>query len=522
MKNNNDLEISVLRGDKLFNQNTPFIININTQKLQTATKMCNADLICVIDISGSMIGKKLDMVKKSLIILIKMMDENDRLALVLFESYAHILCNLEYMTETKKKEFISKVNLIDSGSTTNILSGLKKAVEILKNIKNNKDDKRASSILLLSDGCDNVANSSFELLNGFKNLYKGEKLDFTLNTFGYGDDHDPEIMNQLANIRDGSFFYVQDYKKVSEYFVSVLGSCVSIISKNVNVSVKLLNEHCQIAKILGEKYLYNYALEPHVFKTEIMQLLCDKEYTYVLEINLDEDKIKKDDEILYVEVLYKDMNNDNKLVKKTFMYKYESNEANKDKANEEYIRSQVYYILDEALKLREKNKNKEANDLLSNMEDWIKTNYKGNNTFYLEDIQKAKNLFVNEEIFEKKGKAFAKSNIKQKMHKKIGANDMYRNCNMDYYCKNIDDRDLEILESNNDNHNLDDSYEDNYNNYNNYKKNIRYNNLNIQEDDYTKNIDDFENNENNYYNNNENNYEYDVCNIVNNIFKNNN
>ena len=53
-------------------------------------------------------------------------------------------------------------------------------------------------------------------------------------------------------------------------------------------------------------------------------------------------------------------------------------------------------------------------------------------------------------------------------------------------------------------------------------KNIRYNNLNIQEDDYTKNIDDFENNENNYYNNNENNYEYDVCNIVNNIFKNNN
>ena len=225
----------------------------------------------------------------------------------------------------------------------------------------------------------------------------------------------------------------------------MLGGCVSIISKNVHVSVKLLNEHCKIVKILGEKYLYNHALEPHVFKTEIMQLLCDKEYTYVLEINLDEEKIKKDEEILYVEVSYKDMNLDNKLVKKKFMYKIESNEVNKDKANEEYIRSQVYYILDEALKLREKNKNKEANDLLANMEDWIKKNYKGNNTFYLEDIQKAKTLFIDEEIFEKKGKAFAKSNIKQKMHKKIGANDMYRNCNMDYYCKNIDDRDLEII-----------------------------------------------------------------------------
>ena len=507
MKNNNDLEISVLRGDKLFNKNTPFIVNINTPKLKTATKMSNADLICVIDISGSMIGKKLDMVKKSLIILIKLMDENDRLALVLFESKAQVLCNLEYMTEAKKQEFISKVNQINCRYSTNILSGLEKAVEILKNIKSNKNDKRASSILLLSDGRDTEAKDSFHLLNGFKNLYKEEKLDFTLNTFGYGDDHDPEIMNQLANIRDGSFFYVQDYKKVSEYFVSVLGGCVSIISKNVNVSVKLLNEHCQIAKILGEKYLYNHALEPHVFKTEIMQLLCDKEYTYVLEINLDEEKIKKDEEILYVEVLYKDMNLDNKLVKKKFMYKIESNEVNKDKANEEYIRSQVYYILDEALKLREKNKNKEANDLLANMEDWIKKNYKGNNTFYLEDIQKAKTLFIDEEIFEKKGKAFAKSNIKQKMHKKIGANDMYRNCNMDYYCKNIDDGDLEIPENNNDNDILDYSYEDNYNNYNNYKKNIRYKDLVIPEDDYNKNIDDFENNENIYYNNNENNIE---------------
>ena len=141
------------------------------------------------------------------------------------------------------------------------------------------------------------------------------------------------------------------------------------------------------------------------------------------------------------------------------------------------------------------------------MEDWIKKNYKGNNTFYLEDIQKAKTLFIDEEIFEKKGKAFAKSNIKQKMHKKIGANDMYRNCNMDYYCKNIDDRDLEILENNNDNYILDYSYEDNYNNYNNYNKNISYKNLVIPEDDYNKNIDDFDNNENICYNNDENNIE---------------
>ena len=488
MTSNNDLEISVLKGDKLFNANTPFIININTLKLQNATKMCNADLICVIDVSGSMSGQKLNLVKKSLNILVKMMDKNDRLALVLFSDDAKIYCGLEYMTESRQAEFISKVKEIESDGCTNILSGLEKAVEILKKIKKEKNDKRASSILLLSDGCDNHSENSSALLEGFKNLYKNEKLDFTLNTFGYGNDHDPDIMTKLANIRDGSFFYVQDYKKISEYFVTVLGSCVSIISKNVKVSIKLLNEHCKIIKVFGEKDLYYHELENHIFKTEILQLICDKEYTYVLEINLDEKKVKKDDELLLVEIAYKDMNLNNKLVKKKLIYNYKPNEANKDKANEEYIRSQVYYILDEALKLREKNKNKEADNLLTNMEDWIKLNYKGNNNFYLEDIKKAKTLFKEEVTFLKEGKAFAKSNIKQKIHKKIGANDMYKNCNMDYYCEKIDEKDLDISEDNN--YNIDDSY----NNKNMVDYDYNYNdcyNRNMDDSDlYEKNIND--------------------------------
>ena len=110
------------------------------------------------------------------------------------------------------------------------------------------------------------------------------------------------------------------------------------------------------------------------------------------------------------------MNLNNELRKKKFVYKnnLKPNNNEKNKANEEYIRSKVYDILDQALKLREEYKNKEANDLLKKMEEWIKNNYKGNNKFYLEDIQKAKNYFKDEIIFKQKGKAFAKSNIKQK------------------------------------------------------------------------------------------------------------
>ena len=172
MSTNKDLEISVLKGDKLFNEYTPFVININTQKLKAAKKMCNADLICVIDVSGSMSGEKIDLVKKSLIILVKMMDKDDRLSLIIFSSDSEILFDLDYMTDERKNDVISIINNIKVRDYTNILSGLENAVEILKKIQKEKNDKRASSILLLSDGCDNYSFNYNALSSKFKNFIK--------------------------------------------------------------------------------------------------------------------------------------------------------------------------------------------------------------------------------------------------------------------------------------------------------------------------------------------------------------
>ena len=58
MKNTNDISMSILKGDKLLNENIPFVINLSTPQPDENDKKCNVDLICVIDISGSMSGDK--------------------------------------------------------------------------------------------------------------------------------------------------------------------------------------------------------------------------------------------------------------------------------------------------------------------------------------------------------------------------------------------------------------------------------------------------------------------------------
>ena len=102
MEKNNDIEISIIKGDRLFNSNTPFIINLTTPEPDENDKKSNADLICVIDVSSSMSGNKIVQVKESLETLINLMDEKDRICLIFFNDIAENYFDLNYLTKKTK------------------------------------------------------------------------------------------------------------------------------------------------------------------------------------------------------------------------------------------------------------------------------------------------------------------------------------------------------------------------------------------------------------------------------------
>ena len=423
-----EIEISAYKGDNLFNENTPFVINLFAPEAEKEEdeKRVSADLICVIDISGSMEGEKIKLVKESLKILVDMMEEKDRIALVLFDQKAKLYFNLEYLTKENKDKLKAQIEKIEASGGTNIASGLQIAVEILKQQKNNPKDneERSSTVLLLSDGCDNYLNDT-QLGEKLKSLTKGANLSFTLNTFGYGYDHDPKIMNKLANLRDGSFFLVEDYNKVGEYFVSVLGGCISMISKNAQLDVKLINGNCKIVKIFGENNFYSYELNDFLFSTKMLQFISGKEYTFVLEIKVDESKIKPGDILLDINFNYDDILTKEKKVINA-KYKWELKDLNFGKANEEYIRSQTYDVLERAIKLRESDKVKEGQKLLKEMRDWLEKNYKGENKAFLEDIKKAEPMFENM-MYDQRGITYSTSQVRQMQSKRIGNYNLYSN-----------------------------------------------------------------------------------------------
>ena len=184
------VEVSIYKGDNLFNENTPLVVNLFAPESKEETKQrVSADLICVIDISGSMSGEKIHLVRESLKVLVDMMDPKDRISLILFSSDAKLYYDLNYLTSENKIKLKNLINEINAYGGTNIANGLKIAIDILKKEKSQAktDAGHSSSVLLLSDGCDNYLDD-VQLGEKLKSFTKGEGLSFTLNTFGYGYD----------------------------------------------------------------------------------------------------------------------------------------------------------------------------------------------------------------------------------------------------------------------------------------------------------------------------------------------
>ena len=396
------LNISILQSQKLFGKNTAFVISLSSKdKLERES---DVDLICVIDISGSMKGNKLTQLKHSLKAIISFMTSKDRLCIVLFNDKAELFLELEYMTDEKKKFFLDKIEKIKVRGGTNILSGLKKAIEILKEEKNkeNNDNEmmgqmRVKSVMLLSDGYDNDYDTD-EITDEVKKITKGQNLSFTLHTFGYGDDYDSNLMSKLAIVRDGSFFAVENIDKIQDYFVNALGGCMSIIYSEVKIKVKLLKENVKIQKIFGQDKLFEFELKDNYFSFNNLQIIAGKEYTYTFELELP-DLLAINENIFEVEIL---ADNLDKFVE---VGKYKVVGGGFSIADEEYLKNKLYETLAEAMLLKEKKEIEKMNSLLNKMKDWIEKNYDGiNKNSYLKKLNEAMGYFQDNNTYKQIGR----------------------------------------------------------------------------------------------------------------------
>jgi len=194
----------------------------------------SVDLVCLIDCSGSMHGPKLKEVQKSLVYMMELMDETDRLSIVSFNTDSCVLNSLRScINENKKGRLLNNIKALTASGGTNIVGGLRDALKVLAT---RATKNKVASIFLLSDGNDNY---DLKGIDQVFSKYDSRIGEYSINTFGYGEDHNPEMMINIADRKFGNFYYIEDGASVDEAFVDAIALMKSFYTYKANAQLQL-------------------------------------------------------------------------------------------------------------------------------------------------------------------------------------------------------------------------------------------------------------------------------------------
>jgi Ca-activated chloride channel family protein len=192
----------------------------------------DAALTFVIDVSGSMgQDNRLELVKRSLELLVEQLRESDSVSIVVYGSNARVV--LDPTTGSDSRKILSAIRSLQPEDATNaeegIRLGYRLAMEAYKPETNNR-------VILCSDGVANVGNTEADVILSEVKGYVDEGV--TLATFGFGmDNYNDTLMEQLADKGDGFYAYIDNIDEAQRLFVDELTSTLQTIAMNAKVQV---------------------------------------------------------------------------------------------------------------------------------------------------------------------------------------------------------------------------------------------------------------------------------------------
>lgn len=188
------------------------------------------NLCLILDHSGSMGGRPLETVKQAAIQLIDRLSPGDRISIVAFDHRAKVLVpNQEIDNPASIKLQISQLK---AAGGTAIDEGMRLGIEELA--KGKKDT--VSQAFLLTDGENEHGNNDRCL----KLAKLATSYNLTLNTLGFGDAWNQDILEQLADAGGGTLSFIQYPEQAIEEFGRLFTRMQSVALTNAHLVLSLM------------------------------------------------------------------------------------------------------------------------------------------------------------------------------------------------------------------------------------------------------------------------------------------
>lgn len=151
-----------------------------------------ADIVLLVDTSGSMEGDKIEQVKAGLETFLARILPEDRIALVTFDSTATVAVPPAPLSENRIALSEAIQQMRATGKTA-IYNGLDSAKQVLDGLPKTSED-RIQAIVLLSDGADTASSISFEQIKG-----SYEETGISIFPVAYGVDADKQVLQDIVD-----------------------------------------------------------------------------------------------------------------------------------------------------------------------------------------------------------------------------------------------------------------------------------------------------------------------------------
>eukprot|EP00746_Dinoflagellata_sp_MGD_P161435 gnl/MRDRNA2_/MRDRNA2_88572_c0_seq1.p1 gnl/MRDRNA2_/MRDRNA2_88572_c0~~gnl/MRDRNA2_/MRDRNA2_88572_c0_seq1.p1 ORF type:complete len:727 (+),score=145.70 gnl/MRDRNA2_/MRDRNA2_88572_c0_seq1:127-2181(+) len=254
------------------------VATISCEGVGSGLSRLGSDIVCVIDVSGSMAGPKVEQARRSLEFVAAELGPLDRLSVVKFNDRSQVVLPLTVMDAAGQGLARQVARSLRAGGGTSVGSGLILAGDVLSRRRARND---MAAVLLMSDGCSNdcteeqqavIANPAVRIPN-----------DARLFTFGYGSDHDANLLAGLARRGAGAFFFVRDVQDFPGQLADCLSSIVGVAFTRVMLRIAPANGAIALARLHAPRTMRD---EAGLDWGEIGALPADAERDIVFQLQL--------------------------------------------------------------------------------------------------------------------------------------------------------------------------------------------------------------------------------------------
>lgn len=205
-----------------------------------------ANFVFLIDVSGSMNSpNKLPLVKESLAMLLRRLDDRDRVAIVTYAGSSGIA--LKPTSASEPETISAAIDRLSPRGGTNGADGIRTAYDLADSyfIKNGNN-----RVLLCTDGDFNVGTTDRDALLELIGNNAKRGIQLTILGYGMGNLQDGNL-EALSNRGDGNYAYIDNAREARKVLVEDALGTLQTIARDVKVQVEFNPAHVQAYRLIG-------------------------------------------------------------------------------------------------------------------------------------------------------------------------------------------------------------------------------------------------------------------------------